>query len=376
MWYIPYIHLARLLLTILVFVWLLNKRTGIPRSDRGFSVLLSGYLLLVVATIFDCGLVFDRSFFMLINDEQRALFNLMVQGLGYIPGIILTSVGLMRWSSSVVQLNTEVELREQAERALVETNSRLSQQAADLEILTCDLIEERRMAEESSRLKTELIHNISHELRTPLNSVIGFSELLTMRASNENEAEYARLILGSGRNLLGIVNKVIDIARLDARQYRIEKIPANPDDIIRDVAMAAQPLANAHNVEILLEPVAASSDWFDVDTRAISQALSHLVNNAIKYSPSGGQVRLSAQVTQDRKIRFVVTDQGPGIPEARLNLLAEPFVRAEGALVRAHDGAGLGLALCRRLAIALGGHLFLRNGTSGGIVATLLLPGE
>jgi len=215
---------------------------------------------------------------------------------------------------------------------------------------------------ESSRLKSEFLANVSHELRTPLNSIIGFAELLEELAQSEKTADpkrarYLQNILTSGRSLLDMINELLDMAKIEAGRIDISVEPTSVADIMEGLVRVMSPQAKARDIE-LRTVVGARVPMVETDPGKLQQILYNFLSNAIKFTPEGGTVTLSAdRVTRPDNtlgVRLAVADTGEGIPEDMQDVIFEKFRQIDATHTRQHTGTGLGLAICRELAELLG----------------------
>ncbi|HEY1550674.1 MAG TPA: ATP-binding protein, partial [Kofleriaceae bacterium] len=232
-----------------------------------------------------------------------------------------------------------------------------------------------RLASDANRAKTEFLAHMSHELRTPLNAVLGLSEALLERIFGElNDAQSSTLatIYSSGRHLLELINDVLDIARVEAGKLPIdaEQTALRPLLDESTALVAAQLAAKAQRLVIELSPALPP---VEIDRRRIKQVLINLLGNAVKFSPRGATVTLRASPTETG-IEIAVSDTGPGIAAENLTRIFEPFVTLDPSLSRAHDGAGLGLALAKRIVELHGGNLRVTSELGNGATFTLELP--
>jgi len=211
---------------------------------------------------------------------------------------------------------------------------------------------------ESNRLKSEFLANVSHELRTPLNSIIGFAELLDEVARNEAGADPKRLryvqnILSSGRSLSEMINDLLDLAKIEAGRMEVNVEQASVADLVEGLVRIMRPQARAKNLDI--RPViGARVPMIETDPGKLQQILYNFLSNAVKFTPEGGTITVSAdRVTrQDNSlgVRLAVADTGPGIPEDMQDVIFEKFRQIDAGHTREHTGTGLGLAICRELA--------------------------
>jgi signal transduction histidine kinase len=211
---------------------------------------------------------------------------------------------------------------------------------------------------EESRAKSAFIGTISHELRTPLNAVIGFSELLMSKIFGPLGArqygEYAEHIHTSGTTLLGIVNDVIEISRIQGRDTGVDCVPCDAVRLVRDAIESKRSFAASK--QITIEFVTAEPAlWCQAAPTSLVQTVARLIDNAIKFSPE--RTLVSVELRRGADVEVVVSDQGMGIDEQLRKDLGRPFVQLEGHLARKNGGIGLGLAISRGLAELMGGSL-------------------
>ena len=211
---------------------------------------------------------------------------------------------------------------------------------------------------ESNRFKSEFLANVSHELRTPLNSIIGFAELLEEIARSNSEANpkqlrYVSNILSSGRSLLEMINELLDMAKIEAGRMEVNIEPTSVGDLIEGLAGIMRPQTLAKQIE-MRTVIAQRLPLIETDPGKLQQILFNFLSNAIKFTPAGGTVTISAdRVTrQDNSlgVRLAVADTGPGIAYDMQDVIFEKFRQIDASHTREHAGTGLGLAICRELA--------------------------
>jgi signal transduction histidine kinase len=232
-------------------------------------------------------------------------------------------------------------------------------------------------SKEASRVKVEFLAKISHELRTPLNAIIGFSELM-MRdergIANERHRSYISDIHSSGRHLLDIINDILDFAKAEAGQLVLLESNVDVHQVANGIERLLGPRARDSGISLLTRiPAGLPLVW--CDERKLKQMLLNLVNNAVKFTPSGGVVEISARLEPDGFV-IGVRDSGIGIAQADLNRVLEPFVQAETTLSRRQEGTGLGLALVKSMIEIHGGRLRLESTLGNGTSAELVFPAE
>ena len=237
--------------------------------------------------------------------------------------------------------------------------------AQDIDVL----VRGRQAAQETSRVKSEFLANVSHELRTPLNGVLGMARLLIDTPLDATQKEYAEIIRRSGRDLLGVVDAILDFARAEAGRLEIEEGDVEPRAIVEDALAAVGPDAAAKGLHVTSLVAEEVPRRLRGDGARLRQVLGHLLDNAVKFTSAGtvvlraGVVRGSADAAL---LRFEVADTGIGIDAATQARLFQPFVQADGSATRRYRGAGLGLALARRIVTAMGGQIGVRSSPGQG----------
>jgi len=239
------------------------------------------------------------------------------------------------------------------------------------------LVEARDAALDASRAKSRFLANMSHELRTPLNAIIGFSEVMTREMFGKlgpRYQEYSRLIHESGAHLLDLINGVLDMSKIEAGKFELHEELFDLEESAQSAVRFLKIPAERAQVALTLDVVAGARLVF-ADRRAVKQILVNLLSNGVKYTPAGGEVRVTARpVEAGQGIEIVVRDTGTGISKADLERLGKPFEQVESAETRAKEGTGLGLALVKALAQMHGGTAVLDSVLGEGTTVTILLP--
>jgi signal transduction histidine kinase len=238
---------------------------------------------------------------------------------------------------------------------------------------TASLREAQQAAEAANLSKSEFLSRMSHELRTPLNAVLGFGQLLEMGELRDDQEEAVGQILKGGRHLLDLINEVLDIARIEAGQFSLSPEPVLVEELLREAVDLVRPLAVERNIDLLSGPTGGCHVYAFADRQRIKQILLNLLSNAIKYNRMRGSVRLSCDEARPGTVRINVIDTGPGIPDDRLAGVFTPFDRL-GAESTGIEGSGIGLALSRRLAEAMGGRLDVATEVGRGSTFWVELP--
>jgi len=231
-------------------------------------------------------------------------------------------------------------------------------------------------AEAANKAKSRFLATMSHELRTPLNAVIGFSEALLRQADAghpERIAEFATAIHDSGRQLLGLINTILDVARIESGRFEMSADRVDVGRLVRTSMRLAEPSFQAGEIALRLD-LPEEIPSVRADERRLQQVLGNLLSNAAKFTPAGGETTLGVMLAEDGELIIRVGDTGIGIPKPDLERVFEPFIQLDGELTRRFQGAGLGLYMSRSLVEAHGGKLRLRSEVGVGTVAEVVLP--
>lgn len=236
------------------------------------------------------------------------------------------------------------------------------------------LRERNEALETADKLKSEFITNVSYELRTPLNTIIGFTEILANQyfgALNERQTDYARGILEASRQLLGLIDAILDLALVEAGRLTLDRRPIVIRDMLNSVQALSRERARKQGIDVTLscEPDIGSMIG---DERRLKQALFNLISNAIQYTPTGGRIALSARRDADT-VSFSVADTGIGISPEDRERVFEKFERTVGGRLRA-PGLGLGLSLVKSFIALHGGDIALDSAPGKGTTVVCRLP--
>jgi signal transduction histidine kinase len=232
----------------------------------------------------------------------------------------------------------------------------------------------KEKAEIANRTKTEFLANMSHELKTPLNAIVGFSESLVTDTfgpiGSPKVKEYIEEIHSSGLHLLGIINDILDLSRIETG----ERLPAESDVDLRQTIENCLRLMSKRAVTAkiaLTTDISPGLFGIRADARMVKQMLMNLLSNAVKFTPAGGSVTLKASLGDDRGLEIAISDTGIGIAEDQFETMLEPFSQADGSLTRQEEGLGLGLALVASMMLLHDGRLEIASELGRGTTATL-----
>ncbi len=227
----------------------------------------------------------------------------------------------------------------------------------------------RDCAEDAARAKAAFLANMSHEIRTPLTAIIGFAQMLGEEVGEEH-ADLVRPIQAGGERLLGTLNSVLDLARMEAGETDLVLVPADLAREAREVAALLRPQAEARGLRLDVDGPHELAVLADPD--ALARALTNLVSNAVKFTESGG-ITVALRATGDR-VEVAVHDTGHGMNEAFLTRLFEPFRQASTGWARSHEGTGLGLTITRQLVHAMHGTISVESEVGVGTRFVVSLP--
>ncbi|OXH88634.1 hybrid sensor histidine kinase/response regulator, partial [Burkholderia multivorans] len=241
------------------------------------------------------------------------------------------------------------------------------------------LHEARVAAESANKAKSTFLATMSHEIRTPLNAIVGNLELMARAPLAPTERRRLDTIASSSDALLRIIDDVLDLSKAESNQMTIERIPFDVRDVLGDIAAFYRPLASAKGLELTCRVASELADGYVGDLVRLRQIVSNLVDNAIKFTERGS-VSIDAQrVVRGAggpRVEIRVADTGIGIPADSLPTLFDVYIQADASIYRRFGGTGLGLPLCRRIAMLMHGDLTVdsREGEGTTMCVTLPLP--
>ena len=294
-----------------------------------------------------------------------------------------------------LRVNNE-ELEEQG-RTLRESRTQLESQQTELEQINAQLEEQAQILEDqkdslakshailaakstelqrANEYKSEFLANMSHELRTPLNSTLILAKLLADNKEGnltENQVKYAQTISSAGRDLLALINDVLDLSRIEAGRLEIAPESVNIASLIEDLNKMFQPAAAERHLEYGATREEGTPESIETDPQRLGQILRNLLSNALKFTQQG-QVGLRVFAPAPGSVSFAVRDTGVGIPPHQQEVIFEAFRQADGSIHRKFGGTGLGLSISRDLAHLLGGKIAVQSALGAGSTFTLTLP--
>ena len=287
--------------------------------------------------------------------------------------LILAAVSIVRQQSSARLFRQEQEnLRRQEEmnRRLEESNAMLARSKETAE-------QAFQIAEEANRAKSSFLSNMSHDIRTPMNAIVGFAALLARDAENPDKVrEYTKKITASSQHLLGLINDVLDISKIEAGKTTLNLSDESVVELIENIDAIIRPQmkAKGHTFEVLSEDLRHERAM--MDKLRLNQILLNLLSNAVKYTPEGGRVVLTVRelpqhARQLAHYRFVVEDNGYGMSPEYVEKIFQAFTREEDSVTNRIQGTGLGMAITKNLLDLMGGKITVKSEKGRGSVFTV-----
>jgi two-component system, cell cycle sensor histidine kinase PleC len=251
----------------------------------------------------------------------------------------------------------------------------LELQAQQLADLAEKYLEQKAEAETANRAKSEFLANMSHELRTPLNHIIGFADMMQQETfgplGSPKYGDYCKDIRQSGERLRDVISDVLDMSRLEAGRFQIQKAEFEIDAVVGAAVSEIATAATEKEIRVVAETLPGKH--INADRKAIEKILTILLRNAVKYTPNHGRVSVRARMVQGA-LNIYVEDTGMGIPPAPLARLGRPFEQVDRTPDNGMKGSGLGLAIARSLVDLHGGSIRIRSSVGNGTIVLVHLP--
>ncbi|MCF8381298.1 MAG: PAS domain-containing protein [Bacteroidales bacterium] len=264
-----------------------------------------------------------------------------------------------------------------SELELLRTVSGIIANAYERKIMEQSIIDERDRANEANKAKSEFLANMSHEIRTPMNAILGFSEALYHKLDSQQHKKMIQSVLSSGNLLLSLLNDILDLSKIEAGKLDISPQPVDLKNILQEISLLFNEKAIKKGIEINSFLSKDFPDLLVLDEIRIKQVLFNLLGNAIKFTPKGYiNIKLFFSYIQSDKgaLSIEVKDTGIGIPESQHEYIFEAFRQQSGTANRLYGGAGLGLAITKRLVEKMEGTITVNSEEGKGSVFTIILP--
>jgi signal transduction histidine kinase len=285
--------------------------------------------------------------------QLRGLANNVADGNLDIRSSIKTGDEYQKLADAFNHMLDELQTAQQKQRL---TNKQLDAKIAELSTRNIELFK-------ANKVKSEFLANVSHEFRTPLNAILGFAEILREKSGGihkDKNRRYAQNIISSGKNLLNMINDLLDLAKIEAGKMQLHLEKANVGDLCETALSSFSEMTRRKKIKTKLT-VDENIPVVTTDPGKVQQILYNFLSNAVKFTPEKGRITIKAQMSSDSTVRISVTDTGCGIKQEDKEKIFEKFRQVDGSITRGTPGTGLGLTISKELAAMLAGEIGLES---------------
>jgi signal transduction histidine kinase/CheY-like chemotaxis protein/HPt (histidine-containing phosphotransfer) domain-containing protein len=284
----------------------------------------------------------------------------------HVPMLLMTYGGI--WAIGILGLCVFQNRLQCHLSNLQRSEEQLQNYTAELEASNRALQASNQIAEAATRAKSEFLANMSHEIRTPIAAILGYADLLLEESAGRATREHVVVIQRNGEHLLGLINDILDLSKVEAGKMQIERTRCSPCELLAEVVSLMRVRADAKQLKLNTNLVGLLPETVLADPLRLRQVLVNLVGNAIKFTERG-EVRITAQLADDRgapRLRIEVTDTGIGMSQEQVGRLFRAFSQVDSSASRKAGGTGLGLAISERLTEIMGGNIEVRSALGEG----------
>lgn len=236
------------------------------------------------------------------------------------------------------------------------------------------LLEAKEEAEKANKLKSEFLANMSHEIRTPMNAILGFTEILSLEIENKKHKEYIEIISQAGKNLISLLNDILDLSKIEVDKIEIMPEEVNIKKLLEELYGLFNVTQKNKEINFTLSISEQLNENVFIDELRLKQILYNLIGNSFKFTKKGN-ISLDTSLSSDgQKLIFTISDTGIGIPEDQQQLIFESFRQQDAQSTRNYGGTGLGLAISKRLVQLMGGHIALKSEVNKGSMFIVSVP--